>query len=98
MNWKYAIIIVLAIVIICCIVAVLMNQKVSYKKDIRPLFNDRDISSMMFKFDLSKYEDVRDNADAIYQVLASKKMPCYGGWSDDNIALFGKWIEQGKQP
>ena len=42
-----------------------MAQQLSFATDIRPLFRDRDISSMEFAFDLASYEDVRTHAEAL---------------------------------
>jgi hypothetical protein len=49
-----------------------------FERDIRPLFRSNDIESMSAAFDLSSYEDVRTNADRIYQRLANGSMPCDG--------------------
>ena len=46
-----------------------MEQELSFARDIRPLFRDRDIGAMSSMFDLSSYEDVRANADGIYKRL-----------------------------
>ena len=51
------------------------GRRVRYEQDIRPLFRDRDIHSMSFAFDLSSYDDVRANAEAIHQKLAAGSMP-----------------------
>jgi len=72
-----------------------MQQELSYERDIRPLFRDRDISSMSFAFNLGSYDDVRDNADAIYQQLAAGTMPCDGGWPTENVERFRAWIDSG---
>ena len=55
-----------------------MDQDVTYGRDIRPLFRDGDVESMSFAFDLSSYEDVRDNAEATYDRLDGGTMPCDG--------------------
>ncbi len=47
-----------------------MGDQVTYQQNIRQLFRDRDIQSMSFAFDLSSYDDVRANAEAIYRKLA----------------------------
>jgi hypothetical protein len=39
-------------------------------------------------FDLSSYEDVRANAELIYERLADGTMPCYGPWPADNVERF----------
>jgi hypothetical protein len=70
----------------------------SFKDDIRPLFRDFDVQSMKTRFDLSKYEDVRDWADKILQRLTDGSMPCDEPWPDDTVAKFQKWINDGKKP
>jgi hypothetical protein len=53
--------------------------KISYAANIRHLFRDKDINAMKRAFDLSKYQDVCDNADNILKYLAAGRMPCDGG-------------------
>jgi hypothetical protein len=65
---------------------------------IRPLFRYRDVRSMSFAFDLSSYEDVRANADAILERLAAGNMPCDGRWPDQQVESFRTWINQGSKP
>jgi hypothetical protein len=75
-----------------------VEQKVTYAQHIRPLFRDRDIQSMSFAFDLSYYEDVRANAEAIYERLAAGSMPCDGRWQADDVQRFRTWIDTGALP
>lgn len=72
-----------------------METDVSYARDIRPLFRDRDVRSMAFAFDLSSYDDVRQNAEAIYGRLANGTMPCDGAWPADDVKRFRAWIDAG---
>jgi hypothetical protein len=72
-----------------------MEQGVTYEQDIRPLFRDRDIRSMSFAFDLSSYDDLRQNAEAIYERLADGTMPCDGAWPSEDVARFRRWIDDG---
>lgn len=67
----------------------------SFAADIRPLFRDSDVAAMKFRLDLSSYEDVRDNADEIYERLEDGSMPCDGGWPADQVARFKAWIDAG---
>jgi hypothetical protein len=67
----------------------------NFARDIRPLFRDTDIEEMRFAFDLSQYDEVKTNAQAIYDRLADGSMPCDGAWADDQIALFRQWLEEG---
>ena len=57
-----------------------MTQQLSFARDIRPLFRDRDIQSMQSAFDLASYDDVRTHGEPIYAVLAAGQMPCDGPW------------------
>jgi hypothetical protein len=75
-----------------------MDQEVAFARDIRPLFSDRDVGSMSRFFDLSSYDDVRANAERIYQRLADGTMPCYGPWPADRLQRFRTWIDSGFAP
>ena len=70
-----------------------MADRVTYEQDIRPLFRDRDIRSMSFAFNLASYDDVRANAEAIYEKLADGSMPCDGPWPADDVGRFRAWID-----
>ena len=72
------------------------DQPVSYDQHIKPLFRTTDRQSMAFAFDLWDIDDVRANADAILGRLQEGTMPCDGGWSSDQVELFGRWIATGK--
>ncbi len=66
-----------------------------FSQDIRPLFRDKDVSSMMQAFDLSSYDSVKAHAEAIYGRVADGTMPCDGAWPHDRVALLRTWIDQG---
>jgi hypothetical protein len=71
----------------------------SFTQDIRPMFREEDIEEMkdIADFDLSKYEDVCANATDIYDRLADGSMPSDGAWSDEQIARFKQWMDEGMQ-
>jgi hypothetical protein len=71
---------------------------VSFEADIRPLFRPDDAEAMSWAFDLDSYEDVRENAGAIYERLADGSMPCDEPWPDDQVQRFRDWIEAGTPP
>jgi Ferritin-like len=75
-----------------------MGDRVTYEQDIRQLFRDRDIQSMSFAFDLSSYDDVRANAEAIYEKLAEGSMPCDSRWPAEDVDRFRTWIDNGSPP
>lgn len=75
-----------------------MEQELTYTENIRTLFRDRDVTSMSFAFDLSSYEDVRANAEAIYERLAEGSMPCDRPWPAEQVERFRNWINQGSKP
>ena len=67
----------------------------SFASDIRPLFRESDVQEMSFAFDLSDYDDVKNNADAIYGRLSDGSMPCDGAWPDAQVGLFREWMDEG---
>ena len=75
-----------------------MDEDVAFARDIRPLFSNRDVSSMSRFFDLSSYDDVRANAEAIYERLAAGSMPCDGRWPPEDVERFRAWIDNGSPP
>ena len=44
-------------------------SEVSFERDIRPLFRDEDVDAMLFTFDLSSWEEVREHAEEIHARL-----------------------------
>jgi hypothetical protein len=71
------------------------QAEVGFERDIRPLFRDGDVKSMSSAFNLASYDDVRENAEAIYGKLADASMPCDGAWPADRVQLFRDWIDAG---
>jgi hypothetical protein len=69
---------------------------VSFARDIKPMFREKDRDSMRSTFDLFDYADVAANADAIVGALRSGRMPCDGAWAADRVATFQRWIDTGK--
>jgi hypothetical protein len=70
----------------------------SFARVIRPLFRDEDVEAMRYAFDLGDHEQVRNNAQEIYERLADGSMPCDGAWPADQIALFRRWVDEGSAP
>jgi hypothetical protein len=73
-------------------------EELTFANDIRPLFRERDVNSMSFAFNLSSYDDVRANAEAIYGRLANGTMPCDGAWPAADVQKFRMWIDDGSPP
>ncbi|MCW2543761.1 MAG: hypothetical protein JWM40_1313 [Frankiales bacterium] len=67
----------------------------SFANDVRPLFRDQDVKAMKFRFDLSDYDDVKENAGGILDSVAEGSMPCDAPWSADQVAILEKWISEG---
>lgn len=74
-----------------------MNEtdELSFEVDIQPLFSQQDREAMQVAFDLWDVESVRDNSDAILEQVADGRMPCYGAWPEERVALLRRWIESG---
>ena len=75
-----------------------MAQQLSFARDIRPLFRDRDVQSMQFAFDLASYDDVKTHGEAIYATLAAGQMPCDGAWAEGDVGRFRSWLDSGALP
>jgi hypothetical protein len=67
----------------------------SFEQDIRPLFRPQDVNAMDWAFDLSSYDDVKENAEDIYDRLANGTMPCDRAWPAEQVQLFRAWIDAG---
>jgi hypothetical protein len=72
----------------------------SFAKDIRPLFRDTpDVDTMKdFGLDLSSFADVKAQAEEIYARVFDGTMPCDEPWPKEQVALFKRWMEEGKAP
>jgi hypothetical protein len=68
---------------------------VGFAADIRPLFRSEDVEEMSWAFDLSSYDEVKENAEAIYDRLADGSMPCDGPWDAGQVERFRAWIDAG---
>ena len=68
----------------------------SFARDIRPLFREKDRDSMLTAFDLFDQADVARHADAIVGALRSGKMPCDGAWPASRVDMLQQWIDIGK--
>ncbi len=76
------------------------TELLTFEEHIKPLFREDPDRRVMrvFGMDLHSHQDVSARADAILARLSDGSMPCDGPWPPDRIALFEKWIEDGKRP
>ena len=74
------------------------TSPLSFERDIRPLFREKDRDSMLRAFDLWSHGDVVSHQDGVASQLANGTMPCDGAWSSDRLAVFQRWIAEGSQP
>jgi hypothetical protein len=71
------------------------SERVTFASDIRPLFREKDRTSMLSAFDLWSYDDVVAHGAAIAAKLSDGSMPCDGRWPADHVALFERWRAEG---
>ena len=71
------------------------GDPVSYAADVKPLFRERDRTSMLRHFDLWSFDDVSAQASAILARLEDGTMPCDGAWPADRVDVFRRWIAEG---
>jgi hypothetical protein len=72
------------------------EERISFERQVRPLFREGDRQSMKWAFDLWSHDDVSDHADAILARLRDGSMPCDGGWPQSQVDLFQRWVDSGK--
>lgn len=75
------------------------TTRISFERDIEPLFTQFR-ASMLWRLDLTSYEDVKLNADKIYSAIRTPGMPPppYPPMTDAQVALFQSWMQQGFPP
>jgi truncated hemoglobin YjbI len=71
------------------------DEPVSFEQHVKPLFRERDRTSMKFAFDLWSYDDVRANAQGILERLKNGTMPCDGAWPEERVEVFERWARSG---
>jgi hypothetical protein len=71
------------------------DSSVGFERDVKPLFRERDRSSMIRSFDLWNYDDVRANADAILDRVSDGSMPCDEEWTPEHVGVLQSWIDAG---
>ena len=74
------------------------EETVGFEAHIRPLFREKDRTSMRFAFDLWSRDDVRQHATDILQRLRDGTMPCDVAWQQSWTDVFARWTESGFQP
>jgi hypothetical protein len=72
--------------------------ELSFARDIRPLFREKDRDSMMRAFDLFDYADVVEHADAIVGALRSGKMPCDSVWPASQVDSSSSGLTRASPP
>jgi hypothetical protein len=73
------------------------SDGLSFEKDVKPLFRERDRASMMdvAGFDLWARDDVAEHSQAILERLADGSMPCDQAWPAEQVDVFRQWVAAG---
>src|SRR5262249_59914175 len=71
------------------------DEVVSFEAHVKPLFRERDRTSMRFAFDLWDHDDVAAHAAAILARIEAGTMPCDGAWPPEQIDVLPRWIDAG---
>lgn len=72
------------------------DEPLSFDRHIKQLFRARDRGSMRWAFDLWAYADVSTHAEAILHRVNEGTMPCDSTWPATQVAVFSRWIDEGK--
>lgn len=70
------------------------DETPGFEEHIKPMFREKDRTSMTFVFDLWKEEDVRRHGPAILGRLEAGTMPCDGAWAKEKVAVFRRWLDE----
>ena len=71
------------------------DAALSFERDTKPMFRQKDRDAMLQAFDLFDYDDVVENARKIARTLRSGQMPCDGAWSGEQVDKLQQWIDAG---
>lgn len=74
------------------------SRPLGFERDIKPLFREKDRSSMLKAFDLWSFTDVAARQDSILEQVRTGHMPCDGASQAEKVSTFADWISQGSQP
>ena len=72
------------------------GEALSFSRDIKPLFREKDRASMLAHFDLFDRDDVAEHSTAIVGALRRGEMPCDGAWPPAQVDTLQQWIDTGK--
>ena len=75
-----------------------MDEGVSFKEHIKPMFREKDRSRMEWAFDLWDFGAVKENAQGILERLEIGDMPCDEVWAPGQIETFRRWMTGGMAP
>ena len=81
-----------------CFAANSASGYVTFSRDIKPTFAPYQ-SQMMWRFDLTNYEAVKDNAELIWQQISTGSMPPppRDPFSDCFLLTYKQWMKDGCQ-
>ena len=74
------------------------DATLSFERDIKPLFREKDRTSMSKAFDLWSATDVAAHGEAILGRLRDGSMPCDGPWPAGQVQTFATWLGAGALP
>jgi hypothetical protein len=79
-------------------VIVMSEPTLSFERDVKPLFREKDRASMSKAFDLWSAADVAAHGEAIAGRLRDGSMPCDGPWPAEQIETFTRWLDADARP
>jgi hypothetical protein len=74
------------------------DATLSFERDIKPLFREKDRTAMSRAFDLWSATDVAAHGTAIASRLRDGSMPCDGPWAAGQVETFTRWLDAGARP
>ncbi len=74
------------------------DSDLSFERDVKPLFREKDRNAMRNAFDLWSASDVAAHGNAIVARLREGSMPCDGAWPADQVDVVSRWLDGGAHP
>lgn len=76
------------------------NRPASFALHIAVMFTDEQRRCMSPYLDLGSYDEVKANAEAVFDRVNDHSMPAdeSGPWPNEWIALFRRWVDEGCRP
>ena len=72
-----------------------VRKRLSFERDIKPLFDEDQRTRAKWAFDLWDYASVKENVSEILKRIEAADTPFEGGWPEERLAMLRSWLREG---